>query len=332
MASFQGGTAGSGKDGKPISSTRLAELIKIGRSTPLPSDSSGLPEYKVYGKEFHLPGNKLRKVFIGEPKPGVPEKVLMLVGATGAGKSTLINGMINYIFGVEWEDNFRFKLIQEEAKSKVHSQTCAITAYTIYCMEGSLVDHTLTIIDTPGFGDTSGLKRDKEIRAQIKEFFFIKGQSGGISHINGIGFVVNVSLVRLTHTQKYIFDSVLSIFGKDIAENIFILVTFADGNKPAVMSAINEAKIPNCGYFKFNNSAIFTQSSDDEYGFDEMFWKMGMKPYKSFFISLQNARSVSLTLTKNVLQHREYLEALVFRLQYQIKKCIAEIDELEQEK
>ena len=84
----------------------------------------------------------------------VPHKIFMLVGATGVGKTTLINGMANYILGVQWDDDFRFKLIDEpNSQDQTKSQTSCITAYTFYKEKGSLLPYTLTVIDTPGFGD-----------------------------------------------------------------------------------------------------------------------------------------------------------------------------------
>lgn len=42
------------------------------------------------------------------------EKTIMLVGATGSGKSTLVDGIVNYITGVSFEDTFRFTAVSSE--------------------------------------------------------------------------------------------------------------------------------------------------------------------------------------------------------------------------
>ena len=112
-----------------------------------------------------------------------------------------------------------------------------ITAYTFHKEQGFPLPYSLTVIDTPGFGDTEGLERDKKITAQIKEFF---SSENGIDQLHAIGFVVQSSLPRLTPTQSYIFDAILSMFGKDIAENIFLMTTFADGEEPQVLDAVRK--------------------------------------------------------------------------------------------
>ena len=262
---------------------------------------------------------------------GVPHKVLMLVGATGVGKTTLINGMANYIMGVQWDDDFRFKLIAESAsRDQSKSQTMCITAYTFYKESGSNLPYTLTVIDTPGFGDTAGLMRDVYIVSQIKELFSIAGAEG-IDVLHGIGFVTQAPWARLTPTQRYVFDAILSVFGKDVADNIFLMITFADGMKPPVLDAVKAAGVPNKAFFKFNNSALFAiKSADDE--FDRMFWKMGTKSFDEFFKQFSNAQAQSLQLSSEVIQERETLEVTIQGLQPQIQLGLSKIDELRQER
>ncbi|XP_055487564.1 uncharacterized protein LOC129694828 [Leucoraja erinacea] len=278
-------------------------------------------------------------------------KTFMVLGATGSGKTTLINGMINYILGVEWGDNFRYKLIAEETgKSQAESQTSSITAYQLHHQEGFNIDYSLTIIDTPGFGDTRGIIRDKQITDDIREFFT---STQGIDQVNAVCFVVQAALARLTHTQKYVFDSILAIFGKDIAENIRIFVTFADGERPPILDALNVADVP-CPkdesgmpmYFKFNNSAIFAQrpisentgnlgtsgysrrEEDDNNNFAAMNWNMGANNMKKFFTALNTMEAKSLRLTREVLKERKQLEAIVEGLQIQVKAGLTKLDEL----
>ena len=257
------------------------------------------------------------------------QKVLMLVGATGAGKTTLINGIANYIMGVEWKDDFRFKLITEKQSSdQTKSQTKVITAYTFHKEQSLPLPYSLTVIDTPGFGDTEGLERDKKITAQIEEFF---SSENGIDQLHAIGFVVQSSLPRLTPTQSYIFDAILSMFGKDIAENIFLMTTFADGEEPQVLDAVRKANVPFESYFAFNNGALFSNKSRNKV-FNKAFWEMGVESYNNFLGTLCTLEARSLQLTKEVLTERQHLEVCLEGLQPQIQAGLAEKSKLEKTK
>ncbi|CAH1781041.1 unnamed protein product [Owenia fusiformis] len=276
------------------------------------------------------------------------EKVIMIVGATGAGKSTLINGMINYIFGILWEDPIRLKLIPENLSSnQAISQTKSITSYTIHHEPGLKVPYSLTIIDTPGFGDTGGYKRDEEITDHIREFF-TGNRLDSIDHIDAVGFVTQSSLPRLTPTQRYIFDKILSLFGKDIEDNITMLLTFADAQKPPVLSGIKEAGFKYNKYFKFNNSAIYADigyhieeengansaddtEEEDNAAFNKMFWEMGMKSFKLCFDALSRFERKSLSQTKEVLVERHQLELDVMQMHTEISLGLNKLETLTEE-
>ena len=280
----------------------------------------------------------LKKVEVGRKDRTKREKVIMIVGETGTGKTTTINSMLNFIMGVEFEDQFRLRLIEEEDEDdQTKSVTKYITAYTIHQQPGFKTDYTLTIIDTPGFGDTVSMKRDEEIKGQIENFFSTEGFDG-IDVLDAVGFVVKSNSPRLTLTQSYIFNSVLAVFGKDIQDNIFMFCTFASPGKkpPGVLDAVNRASIPHSGYFKFNHEGLSFPDPED---FDEdeikslqVSWNLGRTNFQNFFARLNLVEPKSLQMTKDVLRGRAELEDALRNIQDNIMLGINELEKLNREK
>jgi len=284
---------------------------------------------------------KARKYAYGDITRSVyPTKTLMMIGATGSGKSTLIDGMANYLLGVEYQNDFRFRLVSltDEEKTRVtdqsKSQTEWITCYSL-CMDEldeKIAHFNLNIIDTPGFADTAGVARDKRLVQQIKYLFKDAGNNS-VDCLDAVCFVVQNGLARLTVQQKYVFDQILSIFGKDIAENIFFLITFADGDVPPVLASIESHEIPYINYFTFNNSALFSNKSKGtgKDNFAAIYWQMGEESFKTFFEYLGRVSTKSLKLTREVLKERDHLQACLAGLHPQVKKGLMQLSAIRQE-
>lgn len=163
------------------------------------------------------------------------------------------------------------------------SQTEWITVYKLYPTAGSKIDYALNIIDTPGFGDTGGIERGNVIIDQIRHLFSAPDDQG-VSFIDAVCFIVRAPDARLTSMQKYIFTSIMSLFGKNIEPNICTLITFADGTEPPVLASLVESKLPFGSTFTFNNSALFTDKKDlKNTSLAPIFWKMCFCSFHSFF-------------------------------------------------
>ncbi|XP_073488586.1 uncharacterized protein [Aquarana catesbeiana] len=311
-------------------------LLKLNKHLSSTEKGGPLTVYRM--KMEHVKGQKMWE--FGTAKADKKNKVIMMVGETGSGKTTLINTIVNYIFGVEWKDEYRIQLIEESnKKSQAHSQTSSITIYQINHKNYFKIPYSITIIDTPGFGDTRGIKYDEKIMQKIREFF----SKCKFTEIDAICFVVQSTLARLTPTQVYIYDNILSIFGNDIKDNIIFFTTFADVQEPNVLSAIMEADVP-CAksedgkpeYFKVNNSVVYANNRPDEVGnrvcmAQEMQWEMGMESIEKCLLNfLPKIARKDLNLTKGVLAERNALEVTLDGLVQKIKEVTGKQLELEQ--
>ncbi|XP_076084709.1 uncharacterized protein LOC143055449 isoform X3 [Mytilus galloprovincialis] len=301
--------------------------------------SKGIPA--VYGlpiqelQQEKNEGSQIRKFTFGKPGNTTKKKTIMIVGATGTGKTTLINVMANYVMGVRFEDPFRFTLTHTETSehervvNEALSQTEWITCYTICSDVDSRIHYTINFIDTPGFGDTRGLEQDATIVSQIRDMFTANGAKG-VATLDAVCFILKAPDARLTTNQKYIFESILALFGNDIKNNICTLVTFADGQKPPVLAALEELDcqpLPFDTYFPFNNSALFVDNrADHPCALSSFFWEMGMKSCSDFFESLNGLQTKSLLLTSEVLTKRQQLKNTILHLQEKIDLGLSKIN------
>lgn len=235
-------------------------------------------------------------------------KVIILIGATGSGKSTLINAIVNYTLGVKWHDPYRFDIIQQDADASPYqskSQTKSVTAYTVAHQQpgATVVPYSITVIDTPGYEDTEGAERNRKITENIVKF--LSDDRLPVSKLHAICVVAASSDSRPTFNQKNVLESMSSIFGSTLnGRHIRLLVTFADISHPPVANVYQVANINGLSspdkitFIKFNSVALYasnSRSQNDEEKLNQGFWIMGENSFKQFFGCLTNVKGCNMS-------------------------------------
>ena len=226
---------------------------------------------KYLVKENIIPDNDDKKIktylyssVYFTPEEEKKAKVILLIGQTGNGKTTLINFLINALLGVKYDDDFRYKIIVEEKRpDESKSNTKGVNFYNIK-IEG--YPYPIKIIDSQGVGDTRGPELDEELIPKLKEIF------SSINHINCICFVVKEADIRLGSSQQYIYKTCLDVFAKDVNKNFVLMLTnshFEDDPKNITVlqtlkleDSFFNTVIPYLDkpyYFQFENGSLFSK-------------------------------------------------------------------------
>ncbi|KAK4295304.1 hypothetical protein Pmani_032116 [Petrolisthes manimaculis] len=197
------------------------------------SEQNGLKRYLIQTKvELRNEENCTQILSIGKPN-NLPIKCVLLLGETGAGKTTVVNGVINYLYGVGYHDNYRL-CVKEELVStgpatgvermETESQTDYISMYILYHQRGMKYKCNFVVIDTPGLADTRRMQHQNNVMKHVEEFLTM---DYGIDSLHCIGLVAKANINRDFSFQKEILNEVVVLLGNNVPEITNLFATFA---------------------------------------------------------------------------------------------------------
>jgi len=170
------------------------------------------------------------------------ELTLLLLGETGVGKSTFINGFINYLQYLslqEAKDGESLWLIPSsftmtDDNYEERKITCGHDSNEVFTVGQSATqspktyvfntpDNSVRIIDTPGIGDSRGIAKDKENMQMIMSHL------SSYPELHGICILLKPNNARLNVMFSFCIKELLTHLHKDACQNMIICFTNARG-------------------------------------------------------------------------------------------------------
>ena len=150
---------------------------------------------------------------------------MLLIGETGSGKTSFLNLLCNSKLIEELGmkvDAAKFNRIRQYNDLKFEDSTARSMASKtseakFYNTE--LCKMRMTVIDTPGFGDSRGLEQDKE---NVKKIIDALRHE---DYINCVCLVINGRQARMSASLKYVLGEISSILPKEVFDNIIVVFT-----------------------------------------------------------------------------------------------------------
>ncbi|CAL4126789.1 unnamed protein product [Meganyctiphanes norvegica] len=180
---------------------------------------------------------------------------LMLIGETGKGKTTLINGILNFVLDINCHNVYRFCVPVNFAmpdKRDIDIQTEKVTLYKIPYVDGMRYNKNLLLTDTPGLLDTRGIEYQKQCSEQVK--LFLEHSVNKEKLIIGIVAEANLTL---DNSVKNLINLIQEIVQGLSNVKIILIATFATIRDPPMFSLLKQnLNVKVDDQFKINNKII----------------------------------------------------------------------------
>jgi hypothetical protein len=145
----------------------------------------------------------------GNPDEQAERRSFLVLGSNRT-QAQFINGIVNYIFNVEQNDNFRFQLISM-LEEETPDETSLIKIYDVHHAKGFRVPFSITIVAVTCYDDDADDSKFFQYQNIAKSLLELLEDDGGIQELDTI-----CNLVSQHPSNR----SPLCIFGHDVTGNI----------------------------------------------------------------------------------------------------------------
>ncbi|RIB20158.1 hypothetical protein C2G38_2035487 [Gigaspora rosea] len=259
------------------------------------------------------------------------EFTILLLGMTGAGKSTLINQLTNYFRGgdpqklkiaipTEYIKNVteEFTHSEEDIDDPAKSKTRKCQPYSFINPKND--NDTFTFIDTPGLSDVSGNEQDEENIEQIINTVL------DAKHLSAIAIVANGTEARSTSTMKKVLTQLSNNLPDNVInDNLLLILTKCRKNSASLKGDKYFAKPKE--KFHMDNTAFCFDPQDLEdpetFSDTERDWKRSNYSIKKLLNVIKNMPSIPTTNFKEI-------QVIKITLKEEINKLSRNIDNIKE--
>lgn len=262
--------------------------------------------YELEGEvKYEDARRKIRQVTLGHEN-SAEVKTVLLLGETGAGKSTFFNVFLNMVFGVTSNDKLRVRLKSPVEQSTGPVQTTYVTDLTIYHQDGMPHPYNYRIIDTPGLDCAAGRGMQDYGELCIKNYL---AKNDLIKYINSVGIIWKSSNITLTENDRDVLSKIDDLLGYDIRGVTDVLLTFcAFGDKTAA-ETVRDAGIEYKEAFCFNNAFLYLDPLETmKRAIHEVEWQVLQESYLEFLKELNQRGTQDLEITLRLISAQRNLE------------------------
>ena len=248
----------------------------------------------------------------------VNEKIFLVLGESGSGKSTFINYIANYFEGninfdeisadlnklkiaideANWSSNIikRFSTCKTEKNiyDKTKSQTFICNAYDFFDKSNG---QTIKLIDTPGVNDTEGNINDTANYEKIKDACLKQ------SKLNGVIFITNGSKCRNDINIRNLIEFITQLLPDNFKSIMLVATNSSDSSNNFNLKLVDQVvKLDNIffmqnSFFNWDKDKIYTEKSLKLFKMD---WDDSVTTIRSILNVLAYAEPISTDVFKKI--------------------------------